>query len=258
MNPIAAVARNTFREAIRDRILFSLVFFAAAMIGAAILFTQMSFAIDAEALINFSLTALTLFGIIIAVFLGNQLVAKEIERRTLYTLLAHPVRRWQFVLGKYAGLLLTLLVNCGLMALAFVLALSYVLHGTHPGEGNLAAALLFIFLQLALVTALALLFSCFSSPVLAAVFSLALFLVGNFADDLRAMGRTTQHVPAKLLALGCSYLLPNFSDLNVVTAASHFQPIRLSLVFLNTGYVVVYAGALLLAACAILEGRDLK
>jgi len=258
MNPIRAVARNTFREAIRDRILFSLLFFAVAMAGAAILFTQMSFAIDAEALINFGLAALTLFGVIIAVFLGNQLVAKEMERRTLYTLLAHPVRRWQFVLGKYAGLLLTLLVNCGLMALAFLLALSYVLHGTHPGESIIAVAFLFIFLQLALVTALALVFSCFSSPVLAAVFSLALFLVGNFTGDLRAMGRVTTHLPAKLLALGCSYLLPNFSDLNVVTAASHFQPVRADWVLFNIGYVVFYAAALLLAACALLAARDLK
>lgn len=258
MNPIGAVARNTFREAIRDRILFSLLFFAAAMLGTAVLFTQMSFAIDAEALINFSLTALTLFGVVIAVFLGNQLVAKEIERRTLYTLLAHPVRRWQFVVGKYAGLLLTLLVNCGLMALAFLLALSYVLHGVHAGEAALAVALLFIFLQLALVTALALFFSCFASPVLAAVFSLSLFLVGNFAGDLRAMGHATPRLPAKLLALGASYLLPNFADLNIVTAAAHLQPMPASLVLYNLGYVGVYVAALLLAACALLEARDLK
>jgi ABC-type transport system involved in multi-copper enzyme maturation permease subunit len=258
MQAISAVARNAFREAIRDRILFSLLFFALLMVSAAILFTQMSFGIPSESLVNFSLTAITFFGVIIAVFLGNQLVSKEIEKRTLYTLLAHPVKRTEFVLGKFCGLLLTLVVNCGLMMLAFLIALTFVQRGFVSGEGALGVAAWLIFLQLALLTGLSLLFSCFSSPLLAALFSLALFIVGNFTGDLRALGQATHSAAGRNVLVLASYLLPSFSDFNVVTAASHFQHISGGFVLLDTAYAVTYSAILLIAAAAIMEKKDLK
>lgn len=256
---ILSVSRNAYREAIRDRILFSLLFFAVLMVGAAVLFSQMSFGIAADSLINFSLAAITLLGVIIAVFLGNQLVSKEIERRTLYTLLAHPVRRTHFLLGKFAGLVWTLVVNCGLMGVALFLALLYVLPAhVVAGEWSLLAALYFILLALAVLTAIALLFSCFASPVLAAVFTLALFVIGNFDDNLRALGESSQQWLGGHLAIWISYVLPNFGDFNVATAASHFMPIGWRLIGLNTAYAVVYCGVALAIAGAIFENKDLK
>lgn len=259
MHAIAAVSRNAYREAIRDRILFSLLFFAVLMVGAAVLFSQMSFGINAEALINFSLAAITLLGVIIAVFLGNQLVSKEIERRTLYTLLAHPVRRTHFLIGKFAGLVWTLVVNCGLMGVVLFLALLYVLP-THvaAGEWSLAGALYFILLQLAVLTAIALLFSCFSSPVMAAVFTLALFVVGSFDRELRTLGQSSQQWLGGHLAIALSYVLPNFGGFNIATAASHFAPLSWSLVGLNTLYAAVYCGIALAIASAVFENKDLK
>lgn len=258
MQAISAVARNTFREAVRDRVLFSLVFFAVAMVGAAVLFTQMSFGIGPQALINFSLTAITMLGVIIAVFLGNQLVSKEIERRTLYTLLAHPVRRSEFVLGKFSGLLSTIIVNCGLMMLAFVLALTWLLRGFSPGESSLIAAAWFIFLQLAVLTAVSLLFSCFSSPLLAAMFSLGLFVIGNFDGELRTLGQNAHSFVVKWLVVALSYVLPNFSNFNIVTAVSHFHPASAGLIALNSGYAVLYCTILLIISSAIIENKDLK
>lgn len=256
---ILSVSRNAYREAIRDRILFSLVFFAVLMVGAAVLFSQMSFGIDAGALINFSLAAITLLGVIIAVFLGNQLVAKEIERRTLYTLLAHPVRRTHFLIGKFAGLVETLVVNCGLMGVALFLALLYVLPGhVAAGEWSLLAALYFILLELAVLTAIALVFSCISSPVLAAVFTLALFVVGSFDSELRTLGQSSRQWLGGHLAVWLSYVLPNFGSFNIATAASHFAPISWTLVGLNTAYAVVYCAIALAFASAIFENKDLK
>ncbi len=254
-----SVARNAFREAIRDRVLFSLVFFAVLMVGAAVLFSQMSFGISAQSLVNFSLAAITALGVILAVFLGNQLVAKEIERRTLYTLLAHPVRRGQFLLGKFAGLAATVAVNCGLMGVTLLLALAYVLPGHWAaGEAAVIAALYLILLALAVLIAIALLFSCFASPVMAALFSLAVFIIGNFDQNLRRLGSTAHSWLGGHAAILVADVLPNFGGFNVAAAAAHFQPIAWRLLGWDTLYAIVYAGVALVLATAVFAGRDLK
>lgn len=256
---VRSVARNAFREAIRDRVLFSLVFFAVLMVGAAVLFAQMSFGISAGSLINFSLAAITVLGVILAVFLGNQLVSKEIERRTLYTLLAHPVRRTHFLLGKFAGLAATVAVNCGLMGVALLLALAYVLPAHWAaGEAAVIAALYLILLALGVLTAIALLFSCFASPVMAALFSLALFIIGNFDASLRQLGHTAHSRLGGQIAVAVAAVLPNFGAFNIATAAAHFQPIAWRLIGLDTLYAVVYAAVALVIASAIFANRDLK
>ncbi len=120
------VAINTFREAVRDRVLYNLIFFALMMIGAAVLVGQISIGIERLVIINLGLSAISIFGLVMAIFIGVGLVSKEIEKRTLYSLLAKPIRRWEFLVGKYAGLLLTLLVNTAFMTLALAAALFYV------------------------------------------------------------------------------------------------------------------------------------
>jgi hypothetical protein len=104
-----AIAYNTYREAVRDRVLYNLILFALLIVGASVLFGQISLDINRIVLINLGLTAISLFGIIIAIFIGIGLVSKEIEKRTLYTVLAaRPVRRWEFIAGKFLGLVMTL------------------------------------------------------------------------------------------------------------------------------------------------------
>ncbi|MBZ5503698.1 MAG: ABC transporter permease subunit, partial [Acidobacteriia bacterium] len=166
----AAVALNTFREAVRDRVLYNLIFFALLMMGAAILVGQISIGIERLVIINLGLSAISIFGLVMAVFIGVGLVYKEIERRTLYSLLAQPVRRSEFLLGKYAGLLLTLAVNTSLMTLGLAAALFYVGRPFVRADASILVAVYFILLELALVTALALFFSCFSSPMLSTLF----------------------------------------------------------------------------------------
>src|ERR1017187_8270504 len=119
----APVAINTFREAVRDRVLYNLIFFALMMIGAAIIVGQISIGIERLVIINLGLSAISIFGLVMAVFIGVGLVSKEIEKRTLYSLLAKPIRRWEFLVGKYAGLLLTLVVNTLMMTLGLAAAL---------------------------------------------------------------------------------------------------------------------------------------
>src|SRR6185312_13210303 len=144
---IGHIARNTFREAVRDRVLYNLVFFALLLVATTPLFGKISIGLERIVLINLGLTAVTIFGMMISIFIGIGLVSKEIDKKTLYTVLSRPVRRWEFILGKYFGLGLTLLVNTFFMALGFFAALLYVAHGFEGSDVQLVSALYLILLQ---------------------------------------------------------------------------------------------------------------
>jgi ABC-type transport system involved in multi-copper enzyme maturation permease subunit len=254
---IGLIASNTFREAVRDRVLYNLIAFALLMSGAAILVGQISIGIERLVVINLGLTALSLFGIVIAIFIGIGLVSKEIDRRTLYTVLSRPVRRWEFIVGKFVGLAGTLVVNTFFMAIGVFGALLYVSHHFQVTDRSLLVAIYFIILQFLIVTALALLFSSFSSPLLSAVFAFSLFVIGTFAEDLRGFASLTTGA-MRWLATGAAYLVPNFSALNVITSVAHEQPVSGQLILYNTVYAVIYTTMVLCGAVLIFERRNLK
>jgi len=251
------IATNTFREAVRDRVLYNLIAFALLMSGAAVLVGQISIEIERLVVINLGLTAVSLFGIVIAIFIGIGLVSKEIEKRTLYTVLSRPVRRWEFIAGKFFGLSGTLVVNTIFMALGVFAALLYVSHHLTRADAGILVALYFIILQFLIITALALLFSSFSSPLLSAVFAFALFVIGTFAEDLRGFASLT-HGFTRWMATGAAYLVPNFSALNVISRVAHDNPVSSRLIAYNTAYALVYALAVLSATALVFERRNLK
>ncbi len=254
---ILNIAANTFREAVRDRVLYNLIAFALLMSGAAVLVGQISIDIERLVVLNLGLTAVSLFGIVIAIFIGIGLVSKEIDRRTLYTILSRPVRRWEFIAGKFLGLAGTLTVNTICMAAGVFAALFYVSRHFQRSDGWVLVALYFIVLQFLIVTALALLFSSFSSPLLSAVFAFAMFVIGSFAADLRGFAAMT-HGVERWLATGAAYMVPNFSALNVINLVAHGQPLSAQLVLYNTGYALLYVLAALSASVLIFEHRNLK
>jgi Cu-processing system permease protein len=252
------VAVNTFREAVRDRVLYNLIFFALLMIGTAILVGQISIGIERMVIINLGLSAISLIGLIMAIFIGVGLVSKEIEKRTLYSLLAKPIRRWEFIAGKYAGLLLTLTVNTAFMTIGLAAALFYVGRPLVHGDRTILVAIYFILLELALVTALALFFSCFSSPMLSTLFTLGIYVTGVFAKDIRDFGDLTKSAALEAVTRVIYYLVPHFHNFNAIAAAAHGEPVALSLIGLNTVYAAVYVALVLLAASATFSGRNLK
>src|SRR5246127_1102914 len=175
---IAHIASNTFREAVRDRVLYNLIAFAVLLSSAAIFVSQISIDIERLVVVNLGLTAVSMFGVVIAIFIGIGLVSKEIEKRTLYTVLSRPVRRWEFIIGKFFGLAGTLVVNAFFMAIGVFRALPYVAHQFPAPDGWVVVALYFIILQFLIICSLALLFSSFSSPLLSVVFAFSLFVIG--------------------------------------------------------------------------------
>ena len=254
---IAHIASNTFREAVRDRVLYNLIAFAVLLSAAAIFIGQISIGIERLVVVNLGLTAVTLFGVVIAIFIGIGLVSKEIEKRTLYTVLSRPVRRWEFIVGKFFGLAATLVVNTFFMAIGVFGALLYVAHTFSRPDGSILIALYFIILQFLIICALALLFSSFSSPLLSAVFAFSLFVIGSFAEDLRGFATMT-HGLTRWMAMGSAYLVPNFSALNVISAVAHQQPISWQLVLQNTFYALFYTTMALSGAVLIFDRRNLK
>jgi ABC-type transport system involved in multi-copper enzyme maturation permease subunit len=258
MSRVAVVALNTFREAVRDRVLYNLVFFALVMIAASILVGQVSIGIEEMVIVTLGLSAISVIGLLIAVFIGVGLVSKEMDKRTLYALLAKPVRRWEFLLGKFGGLVLTLTVNTLAMAAGLFLALKLVKTSADILEASVLVAVYFIVLKLALVVALALLFSCFTTPLLSILYTAGLYIAGLFVTEMRNYQSETMSRALQTLLRWLSYLLPNFENFDVMAAAAHGRVIPRTLIAQNTAYAAVYCGVLLVVAAVIFTRRNLK
>jgi ABC-type transport system involved in multi-copper enzyme maturation permease subunit len=258
MKRAGIVALNTFREAVRDRVLYSLVFFALLMMAAAILVGQISIGIEDTVIVTLGLSAISMIGLLIAVFIGVALVSKEMDKCTLYALLAKPVRRWEFLLGKFGGLVLTLAVNTAAMALGLLVVMLYLKHSLERSDAGVLVAVYFILLKLALVVALALLFSCFTTPLLAILFTVGLYIVGLYVQELRDLPFDMMSPAMSSFTKWLSYLLPNFENFNVMAMAAHGRAVPGALILQNTLYAVLYCTIVLTAAAAVFSRRNLK
>jgi ABC-type transport system involved in multi-copper enzyme maturation permease subunit len=258
MRNVQTVAANTFREAVRDRVLYNLVFFALLMMGAAILVGQISIGIEQNVIVSLGLSAISVIGIFIAVFLGVALISREMEKRTLYALLAKPVKRWEFLLGKFFGLVMTLTVNTAAMAAGLYIALWTVKHPLLKSDAYILVAVYLILLKLALIVALALLFSCFTTPFLAILFTAGIYVAGLFAADLRTIHGVDLDPGALRLMRGISYLLPNFQNFNVMSAVVHGRGVPGTIVWDATLYAILYIAVVLTGAAVVFSRRNLK
>jgi ABC-type transport system involved in multi-copper enzyme maturation permease subunit len=268
MRATAAIAVNVFRESVRDKVLYNLVLFAILLMGASYLIGQLTAGQDVKIIKDLGLAAISVFGLFMAVFIGIGLVSKEVERRSIYSLLAKPIHRYQLVLGKYAGLVLTLVVNLSVMAAALYLVLGYMLWGVPPAvrqvwdapalEPALLVAIFLIFVQLALVTAIALFFSTFSTPMLSAALTFGLFIAGHFSGDLRDFGQVVDAPAAARLAKALYWLLPNLAQFDVKARVVHGQAVPVGAVALSCTYALLYIGMLLVAAVLVFSRRDFK
>jgi ABC-type transport system involved in multi-copper enzyme maturation permease subunit len=258
MRRVGVVALNTFREAVRDRVLYNLVFFALLMMAAAIAVGQISIGIEQTVIVSLGLSAISVIGLLISIFIGVALVSKEMDKRTLYALLAKPVRRWEFLLGKFAGLVFTLAVNTAAMALGLLLVMLYMKHSLERSDAVVLVAVYFILLKLALIVALALLFSCFTTPLLAILFTVGLYIVGLYVQELRDLPVEVMSPAMAAFTKWLSYLLPNFENFNVMAMAAHGRAVPGALILQNTLYTVVYCTIVLTAAAAVFSRRNLK
>ena len=255
---VCFIARNTFREAVRDRVLYNLVLFVLLLTAAAIFVGELSGGQERKIIVDLGLSAMLLFGVFIAIFVGVGLVYKEIERRTIYAIFAKPVGRGDFLIGKYLGLCLTLLVNVVVMGAGVSAALLYVNRGWDPLVLRIWAAILLIYVELAILTSVALLFSSFSSPALSALLTFFIFIIGHFSADLKALSNSMSSSAARWLFSALYYLVPNLANYSFITPAAHGHIPNLSYVFATVLYALLYVVAILGTATLIFSRRNFK
>jgi len=253
---IGTIALNTFREAVRDRVLYNLIVFVLLLTAAAVLLGELTDGQEARTIVDLGLTAVLIFGTFISIFVGVSLVSKEIEKRTVYAILSKPVRRGEFIIGKYLGLCLTLLVNTTVMGIGVSLALLYV--GGTQLIASVWTAIALIFFELTIITAAAIVFSAFSTPALSALFTFLIFVIGHFSSALRELAEATNSSAAKLLFNAIYYLLPNLSNFSFATQAAHGQLPTISVFAFSAIYSVVFDAVLLLIAVLIFSRRNFK
>lgn len=268
MRTIARVASAVFRESVRDRVPLSIVAFAVLLMAASYLISQLTAGQDLKIIKDLGLAAISVLGLFIAIFIGIGLVSKEVERRSIFSLLSKPVSRDQVVLGKFLGLVTTLAVNVAAMTAAFYVVLFYMnvvatdsLRAAWPApatDPRLLIAVLLIFAELLVVTALALFFSTFSSPLLSAFLTLCLWIAGHFSADLRNFENVIDSPPVVWLARVLYYVLPNLAPFDVKAEAVYGIPVSASHVGFTLVYALVYLSVLLLGAIAIFRRRDFK
>ncbi len=253
MGAIGVIALNAFRESLRDKILYNLVLFAGLLIGLSVLLADLSITEHHKVIADMGLAAINLIGVIIAIFVGISLVNKEIERRTIYTIMARPISRTFFILGKYLGLALTLFVNVSIMMAVF-LATLWLYHV--PIEQSLFQAVELIFVEILVVTAIALFFSTFTSTTLSAIFTLGLYVIGHLTADLRSVVANGESGGVKAVVDLLYYLCPNLEMLNIKGQAAVGILVAPEYLLLATLYGMMYAGVLLTSACLVFQKRD--
>jgi ABC-type transport system involved in multi-copper enzyme maturation permease subunit len=268
MRSITIIAGGVFRDSIRDRIGYGLVFFSIGLMASSFLLAQLTAGQDVKIIKDLGLAAASVIGLFIAIFFGIGLVTKEVERRSIYSLLSKPVSRAQFIMGKYFGLVLTLLANLAVMAVAFYLVLAYLDWMTPSGaklgweapalDPRLLKAFLLIGVELMVVTATAMFFSTFSSPFLSAALTFAVYIIGHFSEDLKNFGTVVDNLVLPYIAKGLYYVMPNLAPLDVKTAVVHGLPVSASHMIMATGSSALYIALLIVGATIVFSRRDLK
>lgn len=249
---VVAIALNTFREAIRDRVLYLLLVFALILIAVSRLLSLLTVGEESKIIKDVGLSAISIFAVMTAIFVGVMLVFKEIERRTIYTLLANPVTRWQFICGKFTGLLVVLALNMALMSLAlFAIVLVY---GESPW--GLLPAILLMLVELTIIIAFALLFSSLTNPILATVWTFTTYVVGHLSWSLKLLKEKVPEGLARTICDVVYWVLPNLDRLNVKAQVVHGQALTSRFIGESVAYGLAYAAVVLLLACWVFGRKD--
>jgi ABC-type transport system involved in multi-copper enzyme maturation permease subunit len=265
MSRIAALALNTFREAVRNKVLYILLLFAIVLLGLTYFFSQGALHEQLRVIRDVGLVGIEVVGALIAIFIGVNLVYKELDRKTVFALIPKPIRRWEFVLGKYLGMLVTLAVLMAIMSatLLIVLALGSIGFGGDNDNATVVRAIVLLFGEVAVITAVAVLFSSFSSPILSGALTLGIFAVGHFTPELRELIAKVESAPLRALLRGGMRLFPDLHLFYVSGSMVGGQHVSVNGAFVDWSYVAfaglygaLYCAAAIALAMIVFSRRD--
>ncbi len=250
---IFAIARNTFREAVRDKVLYVLLFFAAVCIFGSKALGWISIGQDIKIVKDISLAAVSVFGVLIAIFVGTNLVYKEIDKRTIYTILSSPIHRWEFIVGKYLGLAFLLALVTAVMSVVTTVYLTIL-----GGQVDLTflLAILLIYWQLLLVTALAVFLSSCASPILGALIVFSAYVLGHATNILIDLPDHFNDTFAQKIMMAAYYIIPNLSNFDIRAEAANGVQVELTYVLWVLLYGTAYTVFLLVLASLAFQDKD--
>lgn len=251
---LGAIGLHTFREAVRDRILVMFLVFALLLMASSTVLSWLTVGSELKIVTDLGLAALALFGTLMAVFIGITLVHKEVEKKTIYAVLAKPVPRWQFLVGKYLGLMLTLAVVTGLMAV-FYLGLVWIKGGVMPT--HLLPAVALTYMELSIITAVAIAFSSFTTPLLAAIFTVAVYVVGHLSWGFNTFLEYVPTATARVLVNLLYYGLPDLETFNVRSRVVYELPVGVPYMLDALAYAAAYTAGMLVLSVLLFRRRDL-
>lgn len=250
---VVAVASVTVRETLRRKVHVNLLVFGVLLVVASYFLSKLTLGERHRMISDLGLSSMHLIGVLLVVFLGAGLIAGDVERRVVYPVVAKPVARWQYLVGRYLGLAGALLVNLAVMAVALAAVLAADAGSLRPLDGPLLAAFAMIGVQLLVVGAVAVLFSSITTTTLAAIFALSIAVAGQLTNEMRNLWRGE----GSWLARALWYALPNLGALNVNEAVIYHQPVAAS-AWIAAAYGLLYAAATLALACLAFQKRDFR
>ncbi|MDX9720439.1 MAG: ABC transporter permease subunit [Myxococcota bacterium] len=248
-----AIALNTFRVAVRSNVLYAILFFAVLLILSSMVFGELSLYEQERVIKDLGILIITLFGALVAVYTGVSLLYKEIDKKTIYTIISKPIERWHFLVGKYLGILITMAVEVGIMAILFLLLLVFK---QIEITQTLLQALLLIYVETAVVAAIATLFSSFSTPFLSGMMTAALFLLGNLHETMAHFAAKHPEQWVRSILDIAKFLLPDLSLFNLSTEVTYNIAISWGYVAQASAHGGFYIVLMLAAAAAIFRARD--
>ena len=255
MRAVRAIAINTFREAIRDRILYLFIGFAIVMVLSTKLFGMLTVGDEAKIVKDIGLASMRFFSMLIAVMMSMILISREVDNRTVFNILAKPVRRWQFILGKYLGLVTIVGANLLLITLVLIVMVLFV-------AGEFDAMLLFAaamtMLEMLVLAAFATFFAVLTKPILGSLMTLAVFVVGHLSSDLWLLTRQLPGALTRAVVAVIYYLLPNLERFTFDAEVVHDLAIPGAAVAWAIVYASAFVAVVLYLATLRFRGKDLK
>jgi len=248
------ITTNVFREVMRDRVLYLIGLFALFLVACLRLLPEIAAATENKILLDVGLAAMSLLGLVIAVFVGTGLINKEIEKRTVLALLAKPISRTEFIVGKHLGLSAVLAV---LVATMTAIYMAILVFGRVPFPvHSILVSSLYLFLQLSLITAVAIAFGVFTSSLLATLLTFAVYFMGNFSRDLVTLGTLSKNPAIENMTRSLYLVLPDLARLDLKNQAVYGQLPSLTALLENALYGILYIVALLAIATFVFSRRE--
>lgn len=250
---IAALAKNTIKENVRNKVYYVLLIFALVMIFGSVLLADLSMGAQIKIVKDMGLAVISIFGVLTTIFLGMNLLYKEVDKKTIFNILSKPVTRWQFILSKYIGLVCSLFIIILTMTLGLLL-LVFLYEKTLDLLIILAAFMIFI--EMMIITAFVLMFSTFTTPILSGIFTFCIYILGHLSNDIKMLSGSVSDTMTRVILKYLYYIIPNLSNFDIKSEVVQKIPQNTYHIILSLGYGIAYVCILLLISIFIYNKKD--